>query len=241
MDVCLYGRDIGGASLIGGESSGLSVMDAAFRELGDLLKRGILTLDERRLLDRFLTLLDDHFPDHTGDLRGDLLNLGVLLRREERDGHRYLDFSERRGPSWRHCFSSRLQASATFAAAESIVQRALALESQPWSVAGPGNQELSQELSRDPLLDHTLRHLAEPRWAALTRGSLRLLRVAAHYLATGDVPEIDDPVGGKIRSRPMGDFLLIWKRSLFGTQDWEPSDERTGYDFALKIAVTRPQ
>jgi hypothetical protein len=29
------------------------------------------------------------------------------------------------------------------------------------------------------------------------RGHLRLLRVAAHHLATGDVLELDDPLGGK--------------------------------------------
>ena len=42
------------------------------------------------------------------------------------------------------------------------------------------------------------------------RAQLRLLRVAAHYGATGDVLELDDPFGTKLRVRVADGSLRVW-------------------------------
>ena len=70
-----------------------------------------------------------------------------------------------------------------------------------------------------------------------TKGHLRLLRVATHYLATGDAPELDDPQGGKIRTRPSDKALLVWLRRLYETPEWEPKEAEHGYSFGLTIEV----
>ncbi|HVE43486.1 MAG TPA: hypothetical protein VNM14_26645 [Planctomycetota bacterium] len=244
VDVCLFGRDLAGARMSGGSTTALHVMRSAFAELEDLLERHNLSAEDLAYLTQSLKVLDDHFPDHLNDLRWDLLELGILLQREDDQNEDcfFLPNNQPRGRrNWRHCFSTRLQAAASFSDAESLVQRALATDAQPWSLAGPGNRELCAEASKDPLLEHSLLHLAAPQWTIPIRGQLRLLRVVVQYLETGKLLELDDPVGGKIRSRPSEQTVLFWRRALFAALDWEPKDAKRRYGYGLTIEVPRRQ
>jgi hypothetical protein len=115
------------------------------------------------------------------------------------------------------------------------------LKGQPWSVAGPGNQALYQEihLSKDPLIGHGFTHLGGIQWATTTRGLLRLLRVGTHYKAEGEILNLDDPVGGQIRSRLTEQKILFWRRSLFGVAAWEPKGGSRSYDESLTLELLR--
>jgi hypothetical protein len=242
VDVCLFGRDLAESRMPGGAASGLYQIRTALQELRDMLPRHRFRSQDLEALERALALLDDHFPDHTHDIRADLLELGILLRREDRDDAEYFGFSERESRrNWRYLFSTRIQAGATFFAADDLVQRALALESQPWSVAGPANQALYTERSKNKLIDHRLNHLSCAQWVIPIRADLRLLRMATHYLVSGALLELDDPVGGKIRSRLSQQTILIWKRGVYGRTDWEPKDGKTSYDSGLTIELPRRQ
>jgi len=213
VDVCLYGRDVAGSRRAGGAFDGVCVMRTAFHEMLDLLQRHKPSEEDLAALDQALSLLDDQFPDRANDLRCALFEFGNASRQEDRSGV----YSGHAGRRWRYCFSRRLQAAATFFETESNMERMIAFDSQPWSVA--------RTVSRSQL--HTL-----------VRGELRLLRVATRYLAQGTVAELDDPVGGSIRTRLSDRSLLIWKRPLFGA-DWEAEKGESGYGFVLAIEVPR--
>src|SRR5262249_23615525 len=69
------------------------------------------------------------------------------------------------------------------------------------------------------------------------RAKLRLLRVAAHFRATGEVPDLDDPYGTKILSSRNGTHLKLWSVGADGIDDggsgeWRPSK---GKDIILEI------
>lgn len=241
VDVCLFGRDLAGSRLSAGVSEGIHVMNTAFMEMRDILQRRDLAREDLEFLARVLELLDDHFPGTANDLRGDMVMLGVLLQCEDLDDTDYLAVSGRTRRNWRTFFSTRLEAAVAFFEAESLANRAIALESHPWSVAGPGGQSLLKEQSKNPVLDAALRNLLGDQRAREIRGNLRLLRVATRYRASGEVLQLDDPVGGKIRARPSGGGILVWKRSLFGIADDEPKENSLDYDWVQTIEVRRPQ
>jgi hypothetical protein len=238
VDVCLYGRDLAESREPVGVSSGLRVMEAAFLEIREMLQHQNASPEDLNRLDRALGLLDDHFPDRKSALYLKLFEFGDLLRREDRTDSNLTGYTDpaRRRRKWRYGFSTRLEAATAFFAVESLTQRVIALESQPWSVASAGYRALQEEISQYPLLDHRF-GFAGYRSTMQTKGHLRLLRVATHFLVSGDVLDLDDPLGGKVRTRPSDKALLIWVRRLYGTPDWEPKEAEHGYGFGLSIEV----
>lgn len=244
VDACLYSRDVAGMRSFGAASSGIHLMESAFRELKDMLERLEIPRADLNRLDLVLRLLDEHFPDAEDDLKADLLEFGSLLVREDLADQELAHFGndvERPRRSWRYFFSSRLKAAAEFSYAEDIVRRALDLKGQPWSVVSPGNQALYQEVdqSKDPLISHGLNHLLGVQGAMTTRGLLRLLRVGVRYKAEGEILELADPVGGQLRSRLTEQKILFWRRSLYGAAVWEPKDGGRSYDESLTLELPR--
>jgi hypothetical protein len=242
-DLCLAGRDWAGARLMGVSREGLPAMDLAFCELRDLLQSSPPLGEGLEELDRSLALLDGGFPDTTGHLRDELLNLGELLIREDRDDEVYASFSDKKRfrRSWRSGFSSRLQATSAFFAAEDLVRRELEIEKLPWSEGWRANQNLYREMERhpDPLISQRFGRLLDVHFAIETRGSLRLLRVAVHYRATGEFLELQDPWGGPIRTRPTEGTVLMWKKPVLPEDGREPATGDKVYRHWNTIEVPR--
>lgn len=241
-DVCLAARDLANVRLMESPEWGFSAMDWAFCELRDLIQSPQVLGKELKDIDRTLALLDDAFPDTSGLLKDELFKLGELLIREDREDEVLMTFSDanRARHHWRTGFSSRLQAAAVFSAGLDLVLRELEIEKLPWSTAWQANQELFREMERhrDPLIRHGF-VLLSVQDVIQTRGSLRLLRVAVHYRATGEMLALEDPVGGVIRARQEGGSMLFWKKHLFDREGMEPAPMNKTYRYWNTVELPR--
>jgi hypothetical protein len=243
VDVCLYGRDLTGTRLNGGGSLGLTTMQRAFCEMRELLQYRNPSREDLEALDRSLSLLEEWFPVPTGDLHDHVLLLGDLLLREDRDDVTYLTFSgsERKRHLWRYGFSSRLQAAATFRTVDRLIARALDLRFQPWEVGGPASQSLFSEAeqSKDPLVSQCRFMLLGMQEELETKGGLRLLRMAAHYRASGKILDLRDPAGGQVEHQLSESMLLVWRRGVVGWDGPVPGKADTEYRLMRTIEVPR--
>ena len=69
------------------------------------------------------------------------------------------------------------------------------------------------------------------------RVQLTLLRVAAHYRATGEILDLDDPFGAKLITSKTGDHLKVWSVGRDGVDDGGLGDWRhtSGRDIVLDV------
>ncbi len=102
---------------------------------------------------------------------------------------------------------------AAFDAIGRAVTQLAEADERPWIESRDLLKDLNRELSTsgnpisqaapDELLGSDLLHRGH-------RAQLRLLRVATHYRATGEVLDLDDPFGTKLQTRGNGDALKVW-------------------------------
>jgi len=241
-DVCIHGRDC--AQLGRGFSTGLSGighLHHALRELRDILQSRDVDPEELLSLERRLQGVDDHFPEQRGDLENDLKELGLLFIQEDLDdtAHHTIN-GKRERRSWRFFYSSRLQAATGFAVADRLVRQVLEARNLPWSERFATIDAAARELSesKDEILGVRFMNLHGALQDTQVRASLRLLRLAAHYRATGELVEIEDPFGGRIRTRMKDGVLLAWHRSFPG-DNWNPQVNSDDYWFTESIEVRR--
>jgi len=242
-ELCLFSRDTAQTSLGSDGGSGFAMMLAVLRELRDMVQSRELAITDLRNLEFRLRLLDDNFPDYGRDLENDLLRLGLLLIREDRDdeAHLSLSGSERVRRRWQYFFSSRLQAANTFSSADILIKKALNARTLPWAEEHGAVQAVYREAqdSRDSLILANLHSLLCCQVAHTVRAALRLVLLGANYRATGEILEIDDPFGGRIQSSGFGGSLTAWHKDLFG-RDSAPS-ERSIRDYMSTTFIVIPR
>jgi hypothetical protein len=211
LDVYLCVRDFCGTRLMKVPVWGFWPMEASLRQILELSRK--LDSSMLRDLDRQLSVLDEYFPDTSGEVLDDLLHLGELFVQEDKAGEVLLHFApERIRRHWRYFYSSRLESAARFALADDLVREALAKKDLPWTAAEPAIWDLENRLEalKDPVLKYYL-HLNMDTFRARTKRTyLRMIRIAVHYQATGQILEIDNAQGGQIGTRLMDGSLLIW-------------------------------
>jgi hypothetical protein len=241
IDVCAHGRDIAQLGFGSETSAGIALMQSAFRELRDILQSRDVTKEDLLLLDHRLQGVDDHFPGPGRDLENDLKGLGILFIDEDLDdtAHHTIN-GKRERRSWRFLYSSRLQAATGFSVADRLVRQILEAGNQPWSVQYAAIEAASRELSesKDEILSVRFQ-LHRAIWDHQARAALRLLRVAAHYRATGDILELADPFGGTLRTLDSEGSLTGWHRSPYGEVDRTPKKGSGDYWRADTIEVRR--
>jgi len=98
------------------------------------------------------------------------------------------------------------------------------LKDRPWAEVNEATISLDDELSalNDSLLSYALEHRMHTAYSRETRTFLRMVRMAVHYKATGDIQVLKNPEGGPIHSQKIGESLLIWNTMLFGQDDDQP-------------------
>jgi hypothetical protein len=242
LDLGLFGRDLSDRAFYIDESDGLGVMGTAFRELQGMVVSGALGQELLTDLEKQLKRLDDLWPDHRTALIGDLLNLGTLLLREDRsDDELYtINNTPRNRREWRYLFSSRFKATRCFNVAEDWIEQAIQAEKQPWEATNRTIQRLFQESrqSKDPLL-RELYGILTSMSVREVRATCRLLQMAAHYRATGEILALEDPYGGQLRSSVSGGRLRAWSIGPF-PEEYNPAQAKpTGYVRSLELEVDR--
>jgi hypothetical protein len=142
--------------------------------------------------------------------------------------------------SWRHGFSGRL----TTAEAIDLVERALrdsaGCDDQPWPEVD--NRQAEIEARADAAANahftatfSSLRFDVVRNWRK-RRAQYRLLRVAAHYRATGEVLALPDPLGTTLQTKLTGRTLKVWSA---GPGD-QADDAAKEPDKDYTLEVTRP-
>jgi hypothetical protein len=145
-------------------------------------------------------------------------------------------------PTWRSAWSVRLEKSKSFAFISSWLRRMAAAESRSWSASQEEYGRVRQEAlavgrsGRHAILEYLGLDRCRPSIAARDlRAQLRLLRVASRFLASGEVLELDDPYGEKLRFSRAGDRLKVWSRGFDGVDDHGEGTWLTGRDCVLEV------
>jgi hypothetical protein len=201
-------------------SIGTGFQELAINELPAIALSGRLGTAELANVERQLRLLDASFPR----LSDTLLNASLV------SGHRYLQaagFGDlyasmghggagtfgARLRAWRSLFSERLIMTDAFLVELDRAERAGASESKPWVEAQRICKEIDGEIrnSNNPLLATWSESLADRQMhLRRQRTRLRMLVVGTHYLATGEVLQLEDPFGGTLLHDVKKGTLKLW-------------------------------
>lgn len=232
LDLAQFARDMGADAVVISEMVGIAVLRLALDELREILAEGKLSAAESAAIDRELEVLDRNFPSHGESLRGEALAFGMSLIGDPAgtlSGSGY-SWSPK---TWRYGFSSRLVAVDAFFTLDGLYQRIAGVKS--WADATALQAALLDEVQRspNPVLAQGRPVLRMIDAGRIALAQLRLLRVRAHHLASGEWLDLDDPFGTKLRRSN----LALWSAGRDGVYGggvggWKP--EKTG-DIVLEI------
>lgn len=216
-------------------------------ELRTLMASGMLEREHYVQFSRELALIDGQIEDFgEGMLNGAMWDGFTVLRTKTLQA--WLEewgSYDRKIQLWKTGFSERL-ALAKFAEIQlRTAQRIAEGDSKPWAEAKRLTVEASEAVagSTNPLLSMPWAKGAKPDWLPLLRGyretraQIRLMRAAVGYLATGTVPDLEDPFGDRLKSAHGRRGLRIWSVGADGVDDggsgsWNP---RSGRDIVLEV------
>lgn len=221
-------------------------LEPELRELHALIQAGRLSRPDLEELVRELEILDREFPRRGHRVALEFVALGSLFIRsggsitpqlvglgvDPEDG------------LWRYFFSGRLMKADAFDRIADAARQLDEADDRPWPESRDRHRMLAAELGSCPnpiartAPEEVLRSDAAHRGH---RAQLRLIRLAAQYRLTGDLPELDDPFGDKLRHRKGEDAVRIWSvgpegrdHGGAGTFSFDP-DGREEKDILLEI------
>jgi hypothetical protein len=212
LDTCQFSGDLGHNTVLISEMISMAIYAIAFDELKDLILSEALSREDLLEIGRPLELIDRTFPKMAWAYQNEALMSGfTFLKGDSTDG-----LFEARGlpvlwQKLRYCGSDRLMLVDAFEVHCRMMNR-LAMEGS-WSEHLRTSQELQAEATahRNPIVQMMVPGLLQAERALRERQAhLRLLRVAAHYRATGEVLPVDDPFGTQLRSVQSGKTLKVW-------------------------------
>jgi hypothetical protein len=221
LDLCQFGRDTFENGAWETERVGVWVLDLMARELRDAVKTRKLAPEVLLNIDRELAILEEGWPDGRPALRNHVLAFGRGCEQEAAEGSLwYQNGGQRSLHTWRFGYSSRLRAAATFLRADGWY-RGLEGESL-W--AWP-----------DPVLSDALDNRFDYLKGA-PRTRLGLVRIAAHFRATGEVLSLRDPFGDRLKTALTADRLRVWSVGWNHADDGGNGDwSERGKDVVLEV------
>jgi hypothetical protein len=223
LDVLQFGRDLGADGVLISEMVGIAIMNLALTEMRSTLAAGRFDWPSHEDLSKSLGVLDANFPKHDRAL----LNDGLLLA-----GAGDPTIAGPWGPH-RMLFADAIERTSEW------MTRAGKAETLPWAEARKEFQTIEEEARRtwNPISQISAPNVSMTSLKIRERRSqLRMARIAAHFLRTGEVLEQEDPFGGKLQTKRTGDALRIWTPGtdgLTGIGDWK------GEGTEMVLEVTR--
>jgi hypothetical protein len=197
------------------ESSSLiwsNYLTASFSDLAALASRAILTPEELEDLERQLVILDVSFPCYMIRPAQLLASIGEIISGPE-DTLRDTFGEEGFQHIWRFAFSRVLLRQDYFFQHDSELRQVAPLHEGSYAELSDACRAFREECdhSANPLVrraQNTLEliNINARRWHA----EVRLARVAAHYRATSEVLEPQDPFGAKIFHELRDGKLILW-------------------------------
>lgn len=244
LDTCQFARDVGHNGLLISDMIALAIYTIALTELHDLIRSGTLTSEELTQVGRELELVDRHFPDiGIGMLNESIFMAFNTIRAVQTGGEGMGEGAAMTAMAWKFGFSTRLMMADTFDEVRRMNRRIHDLRTRSWAEAQADLQRLSDELRNDR--NPMVRLYAGVPSGGLkaereVRAKIRLLRMAAHYRATGEVLELEDPLGAKMRTVKTGGTLQIWSVGSNGVDDggagtFKPQAGKAQSDIVLEV------
>jgi len=227
LDAALYARDLQANGNFGLQEGACQILLGAFEELLEVLHACGPDRDTPRQIAAELENLDRALTRSGHAVLNELARSAKILRREEEEWEWWgIDIG---GASWRQGFSRRIMAADGFSQLVAWIRRHLEDDDIPWGTNDQARERfLWDEVVHSPNgLLQAASHF-EPLWASELRpihARLHLLRLAALYLATGDVAKVSDPFGTTLPTALEGATLRAWSvgnsRDNQGTGEWE--------------------
>jgi hypothetical protein len=222
MDACLFTQDLGAPT----------EMIPALAGLSDLLRSEKFSKEDSKETAREFGMLDSGFPRRAEAAERDLLYMGSsFLAAEGSDGDLSVIWGvEPEHIGWRHGFSIRLMKGEGFRAADRLCALLRRWDDLPWM---EDCRESGIYKTRDSQDDDWIESRFEIRLVFFddayrgTLSQIRVLRVAAHFRATGELLDLPDPFGSRIQTRRNGDRLKVWSLGDVGS----PAQERPNFKF----------
>jgi len=241
LDAAQFAHDLGYNQVLISEMIAIALYAIVFDELRDLILSGKLSAAELLQVGRELEILDRSFPQHSHSLTNEALAAGFGFAKTNGDVGDLLPYAEtsvsvsRKFSSyllWGILFPKRLTCADAYFVELDFMRRYSALADRPWAelqAAGMQGQAELQKI-RNPIARVTVPGLLGSHRAGRDlRAKLRLLRVATHYRATGEILPLDDPFGTKLRTAQSGGKLKVWSVGKDGVDDggqgqWKPGN-----------------
>jgi hypothetical protein len=229
LDLLQFARDLSENSSANCLEQAWSLWNVGTLELKELVFSDEFPRQDLSGLDEALERLDRHFPAAAPIILNDTLRLGFELLKPE--GVRNEQFLLGLRDYWRFGCSRRIADAEGFDKLLDLVRKDAPLEDRSWS-------EMRRVRSKLPLPSHPLWtravHAGVFQSMGRLRGqraTLRLLRVAVHYRATGNILELEDPYGDTLCHSIIGSDLKVWSvgpdgidhGGVAGAHDWSRS------------------
>jgi hypothetical protein len=231
LDLAQFGRDALQGTNLDGCRIGTNVLDLALGELRKLLASKNASVPALPRLARELEILDRGWPKGDETLRNQLLAFGKGCVQEEEQGSlMYRGYQTRLFRSWRWGYSSRFRAASTFLRADGFVRERIRMaeENGRWDVYWNPPPDWP-----DPVLSDAFGYASGDPGRG-QRASLRLLRIAVHYQRTGEILDLPDPSGGRIKTSIMGSKLRAWSSGVDGVDNGGVGD---GWNSGTDIVI----
>lgn len=219
------------------DESRTSVLNA----LKNLLTQVGLDPGDGELASQALERADRSFPRLQDSLINSAMDQGFMLLDTAAKGL-LLGKGSSDKPSWRFLWSERIMIASAFDATLDCMRRLAEADGTSWAEASRRVAEaLADVHSQDnpSLQRHSMWIDGMPaliRSGREHRAQIRLLRIAAHFRATGEILSLDDPFGEKLLSSRSGDRLKLWSvgadgKNGGGSGGWDPAQ---GADIVLE-------
>jgi hypothetical protein len=212
LDTCQFARDLGCNGTVSIEINSIFSLRKSFHDLRDLIVSRRLSRDQLLQIERELKVIDDSFPRTSHALMNDTLRKGLFL----------LKLDQRRGGMSgmsRRMFAKDLEL------AFEVMKLYKDLDDLSWrelQLRDIDIERMRENLGGSgPRLEPLL---FSDRLTRIGRTELRLVRVAARYLATGEVLDLDDPFGTKLLTVVTGKKLQIRSEGYSTTTKLPPKE-----------------
>ncbi len=207
LDVLQFTRDLGHNGILVTEFMAHAASRPALDELQEILVSRELSREELAEVARELEILDLSLPRHAWSL----LNERMILGQEVRAG----GGGAGTGPfsGIRAAISGRLATVAMLEVQDRHAGTVERLDEVPWSAV----EAYSAALDKVDKMPCDLPATSAAKPGRERRAMLRLLRMAAHYRATGEVLDLEDPFGARLRHERNGAKLRVWSVGPDGT------------------------
>jgi len=244
LDTCQFAHDLGYNQILIPEMISIAITGLALEELRDMILRGKLSKEDLQDIGRELEILDGSFPRNGHSMMNEAMAMGYECMKLNGN----FDLSTVQVSRniewdyylWRTFFPGRLICADAYFTELDYMKQFAAADEKSWAACQAVGSIADMEIRklRNPIARLSMVSLTGSNRAGREkRTHLRLLRAAAHYRATGQLPVLEDPFGTKLLGSEQGGKVKVWSvgRDQFddgGKGEWKPN---VGPDIVLEF------